>query len=332
MDWSKGYSASYYLSIIDPATWRDIERIEITGGSISRTASGLRQSADITCTLFDTTKEKWVRVWLVASQKDGVAHEALFTGLTSVPEQNYDGNRIEYPLACYSVLKPAEDVILPRGWFAPQGWLASDVIKNLLSVTPAPVETADVSPALADNIIAESGESNLSMVNKILNAVNWRMKIDGDGTIRIGPWASEVSQTFGIHNDVIQLKVALKADWFSCPNCFRAMSGDQNAVARDDDPDSMLSTVSRGREIWKEESDVRLGSDEGLDQYAKRRLAELQSFTHVVNYDRRFDPAVNVTDVVQLQYPGQGLTDKYIVSSQSITLGHGATVSEEVVR
>ena len=53
MDWGKGYSATYYLTQVDPVTWRDIARIEITGGSINREKTGLIESADIDCTGYD---------------------------------------------------------------------------------------------------------------------------------------------------------------------------------------------------------------------------------------------------------------------------------------
>lgn len=332
MDWSKGFSAEYYMAIVDPSTWRDVERVEITGGSVTRAASGLLHSADINCTRFNPGAEKWIRVWLVAKQNDDIVHEPLFTGLTSAPERNVDGNRASFPLACYSVLKPAEDVLLPRGFFVGAGQSGAEVIKDLLAVTPAPVTAEDMSPKLRDIIIAENGESHLSMATKVLNAIGWNLSIDGGGTIHIGPMDISTKKTFGVHNDVIEPIVQLKADWFSCPNVFRAVSGEQVATARDDDPDSPLSTISRGREIWKEDLNVHLGDHEGLEQYAARRLKEEQSVVYSVSYDRRYDPVIKVGDVVQLDYPGQGVSGVYVVSSQNIDLGYGAKVSEEVVR
>ena len=41
MDWARGYTSEYYMTVVDPATWRDISRIEITGGSIRRETDGL---------------------------------------------------------------------------------------------------------------------------------------------------------------------------------------------------------------------------------------------------------------------------------------------------
>lgn len=329
MDWSKGFSASYYLTIVDPVTWRDTERIEVTGGTVSRTASGLRQSADIDCTAFDTGKERWIRVWLDAIQDGDAAHEALFTGLTSVAETALNGNRTTIPLECYSVLKPCDDVLLDRGYFILTGSSVAQTVRDLLSVTPAPVVVESQSPALRQTIIAESGETRLSMVNKLLDAVGWRLIIDGDGTIRAGAWDADPKASFGVHNDVIEPRVTLRSDWFRCPNVFRAVSGDFTAIAVDTSPDSILSTVNRGREVWKEDNYVKL-TDEGLEQYAARRLAEEQAYAYAVQYTRRYDPAVNVGRAVRLHYPEQKLMGEYAVTSQRIRLGHGCSVQEEV--
>lgn len=47
MNWKNGFSASYYTYVLDPVSWRETTRFEITGGSINRTDEGLRDSADI---------------------------------------------------------------------------------------------------------------------------------------------------------------------------------------------------------------------------------------------------------------------------------------------
>ena len=131
MDWSKGYSASYYMTRVDPATWRDIERIEITGGSIKRNADGLMQSADVDCVNYQRG-EIWVRIYLDTNQAGAHAHEALFTGLATSPERSYNGRMSTSALNGYSVLKPADDVILPRGWYAPAGMNAAEQVAKLL--------------------------------------------------------------------------------------------------------------------------------------------------------------------------------------------------------
>ena len=63
MNWKNGFSSSYYAYIIDPKSWRETERFEITGGSITRSDEGLRDSADIDCTEYENDKERYVRIY-----------------------------------------------------------------------------------------------------------------------------------------------------------------------------------------------------------------------------------------------------------------------------
>ena len=84
MKWNNGYSASYYAYIIDPVSWREKERIEITGGSISRSEDGLRESADIECKAYEHGKEQYIRVYLDARQNGAASHEPHLLALPQV--------------------------------------------------------------------------------------------------------------------------------------------------------------------------------------------------------------------------------------------------------
>lgn len=331
MDWSKGYGSTYYIGIVDPLTWKDSDRIEITGGSISRTNSDLRQSADIDCVNYDTTKERWIRIWMDAKQSSDSVHIPLFTGIASSPTKNINGNIIETPVQCYSVLKPAEDVLLTRGWYAPVDISGGDLIKNLLRVTGAPINVEPDSPKIKTAIIAEEGETNLSMVERILNVIKWQLAIAGDGTITVKPKPSNSKSTFSaLSNDILEPSITIDYDWFSCPNVLIVYDSETSAIARDDDPNSPLSTVSRGREVWVEESVGALAENENLSAYTLRRLKELQKVATKVSYTRRFEPDLDVTDIITLDYPHQTLKGDYRIISQSIQLGAGTKISEEV--
>lgn len=332
MNWNRGYSAIYYASFIDPATWRDIERFEITGGSISRQGSELMESADLDCVNYNQG-ERWVRVWMDTLQRGSSGHNALFTGLACCPSEDIEGFRVNTQVQLYSVLKPADDVLLPRGWYAPAGISGGLLIRDLLSVSPAPVIIDGTAPCLAQAIVAEDSESRLTMAHKILDAIGWRLRINGMGEIHICEKATEVSARFDtLENDSIEPKITKKRDWFSCPNVFRAIADDLSATVRDDDPNSSLSTVSRGREIWKEETDCNLAEGENIAEYATRRLKEEQTIEMSVSYDRRYRPDVLVSDLVYLNYPKQGITGIFLVSSQSIELGAGCPTSEDVTK
>lgn len=331
MEWNKGFSASYYASEVDIRTWRDAGRFEITGGSISRTDDGLRNSADISCVNYSRDREVWVRVLMNVSQ-DGSApdHVALFTGLASAPDRDIHGTLITNSVRCNSVLKPCEDVLLPRGWYAPAGTKAEFVISNLLETTPAPVEFEGDTPNLKDSIVAEEGENHLTMTEKILVAIGWRMQILGDGTILCRPKATSDAMIFSpIDNDSIETELTDSYDWFSVPNVIRATT-ETNSVVYKDESNSIVSVPSRGREIWFEETDCNLNDGESLESYAMRRLREEQNVNRTVSYTRRYHPDLYPSDRIELRYPTLGITGSFYIKSQSISIGYGAPVSEEV--
>lgn len=331
MDWSKGFSASYYMAIIDKRTWNDASRREITGGSISRSGSGLRQSADIDCPGYEPGTEQWIRVWLDVRQNGAAEHVAVFTGLACSPSIKRDGNIKEIPLECYSVLKPADDVMLQRGWYIAAGMNGAQMAASMLQeVIPAPVIVEGSSPALQQAIIAEDGETVLSMVDKILDAIGWQLRIDGMGTVTLRDISDEPVATFGTDYDIVETEIQIEQDWFDCPNVFRAVSDDMTAIARDDSESSPLSTVTRGREIWMEETNCDMNDGESIEEYSIRRLKEEQQKSTRVTYNRRFHPDVMTGDMIRLNYPAQELQGNYRVSDQTIQLEHGARTEEEV--
>ena len=331
MNWKNGFSSSYYAYIIDPKSWRETERFEITGGTITRSDEGLRDSADIDCTEYENEKERYVRIYLDARQGGSASHEPLFTGLATSPARDIDGFYETNSIACYSVLKAAEDVLLERGYYVPAGTNGADAIKDLLSCIPAPIEVEGNAPDLQTSIIAEEGETRLSMADRVLSAIGWRMRISGAGTVLISEKPTEASAQFDpVDQDVLEPSISVNYDWYACPNVLRAVQDDLSAVARDDSPDSMLSTINRGREVWAEETSCELNMGESISEYAVRRLKELQRVQLTASYDRRYHPNVLVGDLIRLRYPAQGLDGLFRVTAQTIELSHGAKTSEEV--
>lgn len=332
MDWNRGFSAAYFIKTVDPATWRDVDTYRMTGGDISRSGGSLMESATVELTEIPAGTEAWIRIYLDARQGATGERQALFTGLMTVPETEWKGMRDSYSCECYSVLKPAGDVLLPRGWYVSAGMSGAQAAADLLSVGAAPVEYADASPALASSIIAENKETNLSMAQKIVDAIGWRIRIHGDGVISIEPKETEPRASFDtLENDIIELSVSDRRDLFNCPNVFRATVDDLTAIARDDDPESPLSTVNRGREVWKEEANCKLADNESIAQYALRRLKEEQAPAREVEYSRRFWPDITAGDVVRLNLPAQNISGVFCIESQTIELGYGARTSEEVI-
>lgn len=335
MNWNSGFTAIYELQRVDPVSWQDTGSFALVTGSISKSNSGLMESADITMT--QPPGECWLRVYLKARQGESGERTALFTGLASAPQRKLEGNSETYKVECYSVLKPAEDTLTPRGFFIPSGVPGAEAVADLLRVCPAPVSYGAMSPALLEPIVSEDKDTYLSVAQRILGIIGWRIRINGRGMLEIVPQAQDESARFDEHeNDSIEVSITDTNNWFSVPNCLRVVSGGNCVEARDDSMTSALSTVSRqatrggSGEIWAQESVSSLGEGDTLQMYAERRLKELQTPARKISYARRYRPDVTVGDKVRLHLPGHGIDDVFTVSSQKITLGYSARVTEEV--
>ncbi len=326
MNWSKGFSASYRAFKVNSTTWEDEEEIRITGGSISRDATAeLVESA--TLNLTESIEEAWVRVYLIAMQDDSSERKALFTGLSSQPSKELDGFRTSYDVDCFSALKPAADILLPLGWYGLAGQDAGALIKELLSVCPAPVKLQAETRRLSEHIVAQGDETALSMAKTIAFAVGYQIRLTGRGEIVVAGYDPYPVRRFGKDNDVLETEITDTKDWYSCPNVLRVICDSTSAIARDDDPKSPLSTISRGREIWQQES-VSLTSG-SLSTYAMERLKELQKPSRILEYARRYDPDVMPGDVIEMAYPEAGLAGLFRVITQELELGYGCRTEEE---
>lgn len=329
MNWSEGFSSRYYAMIVDPITWRDVAELDIISGSVNIEDNMMIESANLEVLNYDSSVERWIRIYLDARQNGSNYHGAIFTGLATSPSISIEGYTVKNSLTCYSVLKPADDILLPKGYYVPSGINGGNMVRDLLESVPAPITIEDDAPILSRTLIAEDGETYLSMATKLLYAMGWRFRIEGDGTIFICSSASDYSAVFdSIDSDSIEMTVNIENDWYSCPNIFRAIAGGITAVARDDSPDSPLSTVNRGREIWMEETSCYLSENETVAEYAERRLREEQMQYYTLSYSRRFHPDVRTSDLIRIHYPAQRIDGIFYVSNQNISLGYGATVSE----
>lgn len=336
MEWSSGFSALYELTKVDPVSFKDAGSLDFTAGTIDRTNTGLMESAELTMT--ENPGECWVRVYLKAKQESNGERIALFTGLTSAPERRLDGTRESFNVECYSVLQPAADVLVDIGYYAPAGADAAQLVAGLLDVGPAPVVVEGESPSLTEAIVAEDDMSRLDVAWLILDAIGWRLRIDGDGTVRICAAASEAAAVFdALENDIIELPITDSQDWFSVPNCIRVTSGSSYAEFKDDDPDSSVSTAARRTsrggtgEIWMTKKASALGDNESLSEYSLRMLREAQAPARSLSYARRYRPDVLATDLVTLHLPGIGIDGTFRVESQKVELKYGCRTSEEVV-
>ena len=220
MDWSRGYTAKYIARLIDRTSFNDMEEIPIISGSISRDiTSNLLESATIET--HERIDEQWMRIYMIATQNGGSERIPLFTGLASTPARDINGVQNKYSVDLYSVLKPAADWMVPLGYYLPSGVQGETLIKNLFDKVGIRMQSQLGSGVLTAPIVAEAGETYLSLAMQVLKAIGWYMYITGDGRVQMKPYETEPVTAFDTEHDAIEPEIRDSKDMFSCPNVLR---------------------------------------------------------------------------------------------------------------
>lgn len=145
--------------------------------------------------------------------------------------------------------------------------------------------------------------------------------------------------TYNDDNSSILLPgISMDHDLYGIPNVVEVIYADSEHYIEsrivNDDPNSPVSTVTRGREIVQRVLNPDIHgkpSQEVLDTYAEELLSALSSVEYTISYDHGYCP-VRVGDCVRLNYTRAGLKNiKAKVVSQTIKCDTGCSVSEKAV-
>ena len=140
------------------------------------------------------------------------------------------------------------------------------------------------------------------------------------------------------NSSILQPNIEMTQDLYGIPNAVEVIYSTNKkyfyAKVTNDDPNSPISTVSRGREIlYREMNPSTIGnpSQEQLEDYAKRLLRELSSLEYRVTYTHAYCP-VRIGDCVMINYTRAGIKNiKAKIVSQKIECIPGCPVTETVV-
>jgi hypothetical protein len=146
--------------------------------------------------------------------------------------------------------------MLPLGWYAAYGSDGTEIIADLFKQCGIKVNSEFGGGYLAANIVAEAGETYLTMAKKVAKAINWQIRPNGLGEVSIVPYSNVVKARFDGENDVVEDS----DDWWS----FIDWNDDLNKQAPSQAV--FIYTVKQAICIAKE-----LGDNEKLIELEKRK-------------------------------------------------------------
>ena len=342
-NWLESMQQTYEYHIVDPGTWKDKEPIKnVKSSTITRD----EELSTLGSVVIDTTEvigECYVRIYLVTVQNGVTEKHPLGTFLAQSPSSSFNGKVSSYTVDAYTPLIELKENQPPIGYFTPKDKNIMDTVYQLTKEhLRAPIVKAEKDTNLYFDFVAENDDTWLTYNRDLMANAKYKYSLDEMGRILFEPIQDTASlQPVWTYDDdnssILYPEIEVDRDLFDIPNVVEVIhstgSTVQYAKVTNDDPNSPISTVNRGRIVTRRISNPDLiGSDptkREIDEYAKRALTELSTVEYTVKYSHGYCP-VRLGDCVRLNHAKAGLNGvKARVVSQTIKCEPGCKVQEK---
>lgn len=344
IDWSSSMQQTYEYYTVDPNTWKDVKRIEGIKKCLIERDSEAETLGSATLEISELMPESYVRVYLIALQNGYTYRVPLGTVLVQTQPWSFDGKTKSISVDAYTPLLELKDNYPPIGY----SLMKDDNVMNSAyrlcrENCRVPIIETKSSTALHYDFVANTDDTWLSFVSDLISNAQYKFDLDEIGRIMFAPEQDLIAlQPVWTYTDdnssILYPDISLDQDLYGIPNVVEVIystgTGYYHAKAVNDDPNSPISTVSRGREIAYRDTNPSLNGSPTIAQtqeYAERLLRRLSTIECTVTYSHGYCP-VRLGDCVRLNYSRSGLTGiKAKVIKQSIDCSASCKVTETAV-
>ena len=344
VNWFESMQQTFEYYLVDPITWKDTKQLNnVKSCTIDRdyeTATLGSATIDVT----ESTGECYVRVYLITIQNGVRERHPLGTFLVQTPSTSFDGKIKDISLDVYTPLLELRENPPPIGYSILKGENIMDWAYRLVrEKARAPVVKASSDETLYYDFVANTDDTWLTYLTDLIANAKFEFGLDELSRILFLPKQDTASLqpvvTFDDGNSsILYPDFSMSRDLYGIPNVVEVIysSDKANYYSRivNDDPNSPISTVNRGREITHRVTNPELSgipAQGQIDEYAKQLLRELSTLEYTVTYKHGYYP-VRLGDCVRLNYERAEIKNvKAKVISQSIKCEPGCPVTEKAV-
>lgn len=340
-DWLSSMQQTFEYCIVDPITWKDVRLLNnVKSCTISRDSS----AETLGSASFDVSEspgECYIRVYLVTVQNGVRERHPLGTFINQTPAVSFNGKTQTVSLDAYTPLLELKETPPPLGYSILKGTNIMDIAYRLTREhARAPVMKPNCPETLYHDFVADPSDKWLSFLIDLIGNAKYIFSLDETGRILFSPKQDTASLqpvwTFDDGNSsILYPDLSIDHDLYGIPNVVEVIySNDYHARVVNDDPNSPISTVNRGREIVHRVTNPNLvgnPTNAQIQEYAEQTLRDLSTLEYTVSYSHGYCP-VRIGDCVRLDYSRAGLHGvKARVISQSIRCDKGCQVTEKAV-
>lgn len=343
-DWLSSMEQTFEYYIVDPGTWKDSKKIDnVTSSTINRDYEA-ETLGSATIDVTESLGECYIRIYLVTIQNGIREKHPLGTFLVQTPSSSFDGKILNVSMDAYTPLLELKENPPPIGYSVAEN---QNIMNTAYLIARehmrAPVIQTSCSTKLYYDFVAETSDTWLTFLTDLIANAKYEFTLDELGRVLFSPKQDTASLrpvwTYSDDNSsILYPELSMDHDLYGIPNVVEVIYSNGNtklyARAVNDDSNSPISTVNRGREIIHRVTDPDIignPTDDQIKEYANRLLRELSALEYTISYTHGYCP-VRIGDCVRLNYSRAGLTDvKAKVISQSIKCEPGCPVSEKAV-
>jgi hypothetical protein len=288
--------------------------------------------------------ECYIRAYLVVNQNGYTDKIPLGTVLVQTPSIRFDGKKKSMSMDAYTPLIELKSTVPPIGYSILEKSNTMGVAANLCRENMrAPVVPITVDTELPSDFVSNLDDTWLSFLTDLIFNAKYRFGLDELGRVIFEPEQDTASlRSVWTYNDdnssILYPDITNERDLYGIPNVVEVVysTGVGYMFSRivNDDENSPVSTVSRGREVVYRENNPNFAgvpSQEYIDNYATQLLRNLSCLEHTITYKHSYCP-VRIGDCVTLNYKRSGISNiKAKVISQSIKCETGCPVEETAV-
>ena len=344
VDWLSSMQQTFEYYIVDPGTWKDIKPINNIKSSTINWDSDTETLGSATIDMSESIGECYVRMYLVTIQNGIKDRHPLGTFLVQTPSWSFDGKTKDISVDAYTPLLELKENLPPIGYSLLKGNSITDAAYRICrDNSRAPVIKAECSDVLYNDFVANTNDTWLSFSSDLIANANYIFGLDELGRILFQPKQDTASlQPVWTYSDdnssILYPDITMDQDLFGIPNVVEVVYSNGNGYyygrAVNDNPNSPISTVKRGREIVRRETNPNIGgnpTEAQTQEYAERLLREMSTLECTVTYSHGYCP-VRLGDCVRLNYSRSGVNGvKAKVVSQTIDCNTSYKITKKTI-
>ena len=343
-NWLGTMQQTFEYYIVDPGTWKDISKVEnVISSSINRDGSA-ETLGSASINVNETLGECYIRIYLITIQNGVREKHPLGTFLVQTPSYNFDGKTKSITLDAYTPLLELKENYPPLGYSILKGENILNMAFRLVRENlRAPIHETTNDEVLHINFVAATDDTWMTFLSDLLSNAKYKFGLDELGRVLFLPDQDTRSlQPVWTYTDdnssILYPSLDIDHDLYGIPNVVEVIYSNGNQYyygeAVNDDSNSPISTVSRGRRITHRVTNPSvLGNptQTQIQEYAEQLLREMSTLEYTITYKHGYCP-VRLGDCVRLNYKRAGLNGvKAKVISQKIDCVPGCPVTEKAV-